>query len=107
MVNPHRGEVSLVIDGVPRTLRLTLGALAVLETRLGSRSLIDLAERFESGQVGASDLMALLEAGLQGAGHPVAEGDLADAEIEGGAVAAMRTGLLLLGAAFRPPHDAG
>ena len=102
MVNPHRGEVELVIDGSPHTMRLTLGAMAELEARLECGSMIELAERFESGRPGAAELMALLEAGLRGAGSPVAEGELADAEIEGGAVAAMRAGVALLGAAFRP-----
>ena len=102
MLNPHRGEVALVINGTPCEMRLTLGALAGLEARLGSGSLIELAERFETGKISASDLLALLEAGLAGAGHPVGEGGLADAEIEGGAVGAMRAGLALLSAAFRP-----
>ena len=34
MANPWRGEVALVVDGEPRTLRLTLAALAELEARL-------------------------------------------------------------------------
>lgn len=64
--------------------------------------MIELAERFETGRPGTAELMALLEAGLKGAGSPLAEGELANAEIEGGAVAAMRAGVALLGAAFRP-----
>lgn len=105
MVNPHRGDVELVINGTPRVMRLTLGAMAELEARLECGSMIELAERFESGRPGAAELMALLEAGLQGAGTPVAEGELADAEIGGGAVAALRAGVALLGAAFRPDPD--
>ncbi|MEL7174407.1 MAG: hypothetical protein AAFN05_15755, partial [Pseudomonadota bacterium] len=38
-VNPARGEVGLVVDGVPRRLRLTLGALAALEASGGVASL--------------------------------------------------------------------
>lgn len=102
MVNPHRGEVKLVINGTPHAMRLTLGAMAELEARLECGSMIELAERFEAGRPGAAELLALLEAGLKGAGAPVAEGELADAEIEGGTVAAMRAGIRLLGAAFRP-----
>lgn len=102
MVNPHRGEIALVVDGTPVRMRLTLGALAELETRLKTGSLMDLAERFESGRVAASDLLALLEAGMRGAGHDCPEGSLGDAEIEGGAIGAMRAGLALLAAAFRP-----
>lgn len=107
MTNPHRGEVSLVINGEARQMRLTLGALAGLEARLESGSLIELAERFESGRISTADLLALLEAGLHGAGETVAEGALADAEIEGGAVGAMRAGIALLSAAFRPFQSDG
>jgi len=101
MANPHRGEVSLTIDGVERRMRLTLGALAGLEARLEAGSLMALAERFESGTVGARELLALLAAGLDGAGEPVSEADLATAEIEGGALGAARAGMALLAAAFR------
>jgi hypothetical protein len=100
-MNPHRGEVAIVIDGRPRTMRLTLGALAALEARLQAGSLIGLAERFEDGKVATADLIALLAAGLSGAGEPVDEAELARAEIDGGAVGAMRAGMALLAGAFR------
>ena len=93
MVNPHRGEVELVINGTPRAMRLTLGAMAELEARLECGSMIELAERFESGRPGAAELMALLEAGLRGAGSPVAEGELADAVIQGLGVDGYRAAL--------------
>lgn len=102
--NPHRGEVSLTIDGQARRLRLTLGALAELETRLETGSLMGLAERFETGRVTTTDLMALLAAGLSGAGDTLTEADLASAEIEGGAVGAMRAGMELLSVTFRPTN---
>ena len=101
MANPHRGEVELTIDGKPVRMRLTLGALAELESQLEAGSLMALAERFESGRITASDLLALLEAGIRGAANdPVPR--LAEADIEGGAIGAMRAGLALLSAAFRP-----
>jgi hypothetical protein len=100
-VNPYRGEVAIVIDGRSRTMRLTLGALASLEARLQAGSLVGLAERFEDGKVSAADLIALLAAGLSGAGEPVDEVELAGAEIEGGAVGAMRAGMALLARAFQ------
>ncbi len=102
MVNPHRGEISLTVDCTPVRMRLTLGALAELETRLESGSLMALAERFESGRIGASDLLALLEAGIRGGGTDCPQGSLGDADIEGGAIGAMRAGLALLAAALRP-----
>lgn len=104
--NPQRGEVVLVIDGTPRRLRLTLGALAGLEARLGAGGLVALAERFESGAVGADDLIALIAAGLSGAGADIGEAEVAAAEIEGGAVGAMQAGLALLATAFRPGEAA-
>ena len=100
-MNPHRGEVAIVINGRAHTMRLTLGALAALEERLQTGSLIGLAERFEDGKVSADDLIALLAAGLAGAGEPVQEAELARAEIEGGAVGAMRAGMALLARTFR------
>lgn len=101
MANPQRGEVSITVDGRVRTLRLTLGALAALEARLGAGSLMGLAERFEDGRVATADLLALLAAGLEGAREELDEAVLAEAEIEGGAVAAMRAGVALLANSFR------
>ena len=103
--NPARGEVCLKINGEERALRLTLGALAGLEQRLETQSLMGLAERFESGRVASADLIALIAAGLGGAGHPVEEEDLAKADIAGGPVAAMHAGMELLSRTFRPYHD--
>jgi hypothetical protein len=60
-----------------------------------------LAERFEDGRVSTVDLIALLAAGLVGAGEPLDEATLARAEIEGGAIGAMRAGMALLARAFR------
>ncbi|MEM6944438.1 MAG: GTA-gp10 family protein [Pseudomonadota bacterium] len=98
--NAPRGEASLVIDGVERRLRLTLGALAGLEARLGAGSLLGLAERFEGGGVTSSDLLALLAAGLEGAGEPVDGEALSRAEIAGGAAAALEAAMLLLARSF-------
>lgn len=105
MLNPHRGDVAINIDGVARTMRLTLGALAGLEAQLGVGSLMGLAERFEDGRVPTGDLLALLAAGLAGAGEAVDEQALVSAEIKGGAVGAMRAGMELLSLAFRAGDD--
>ncbi|MEM7237552.1 MAG: gene transfer agent family protein [Pseudomonadota bacterium] len=101
MVNAARGEVALTLNGEDRVMRLTLGALAALEARLECRSLVALAEKFDAGDVSSAELIALLAAGLTGAGSPVSEDDVANAEIAGGAVGAMRAGLALISAAFR------
>ena len=102
MANPQRGEVALRIDGRERVMRLTLGALAELEGHMGAGSLLGLAEKFETGGVSARELIALLAAGIRGAGGEISEEELASAEFEGGAVGAMRAGLLLLSRTFRP-----
>ena len=107
MANPQRGEVAIRVDGEARVMRLTLGALAELEARMEATSLLDLAEKFETGGVSASELIALLAAGIRGAGGAITEEALAGAEIEGGAVGAMRAGLLLLSRTFRPEDGAG
>lgn len=106
-VNPMRGEVAIVIDGVERRMRLSLGALAGLEARLGAGSLVGLAERFENGTVATDDLIALLAAGLQGAGEEVTEMELMTADIAGGAVGALHAGVRLLARSFRPEGGVG
>jgi len=46
--NPRRGEVAITLDGRARRMRLTLGALAALEARLGAGGLVALAERLRA-----------------------------------------------------------
>ena len=103
--NPWAGEVALVIDGRRRCLKLTLGALAELEAALDADSLIALVERFESGGFRSRDVLAVLLAGLRGAGWKGRPAELAQAQIEGGPVAATRAAALLLGRAFAMPQD--
>lgn len=103
MANPLRGEVDLVIDGQPRLARLTLGALAELEGALAAGSLMELAERFETGRVSGRDVMAVLVAGLRGAGWTGRAEDLMAADIQGGPLAAARAAAQLLALAFRGP----
>lgn len=105
MVNPHRGEVALVIDGERRVLKLTLGALAELEAELAEDTLLALVERFESGACSSRDVLALIVAGLRGGGATVQAGDLLAAEIEGGPLAAARVAAELLARAFMVPGE--
>lgn len=102
MANPHAGEVTVTVDGVPLTAKLTLGALAELEEALGEASLVSLVERFESGACSSRDVMALLVAGLRGGGWRGSREELLSADIAGGAVAAARCAALLLSRAFTP-----
>ena len=104
MANPWAGEVALVIDGERRVLKLTLGALAELEAGLQSGSLLDLVQRFEGGGYSTSDVLALIVAGLRGAGWSGQTSDLLNADIEGGPLAAARVGAQLLARAFMVPE---
>ena len=99
-MNPWAGEVAVAVDGRRLNARLTLGALAALEDELGAASLGDLAARFDGGAIRATDVLAVLRAGLRGGGHEV---DLMTAEIEGGAAEAARVAARLLARAFALP----
>jgi len=103
MANPWAGEAELVIDGRARPLKLTLGALAELESGLGSDSLVALVERFEGNAYSARDVLALVVAGLRGGGWQVSAGELMTAEIEGGPVRAATMAATLLARAFSVP----
>jgi len=105
MVNPHAGEVALVIDGQQRVMKLTLGALAGLEAALGADTLVALVERFEVGACSSRDVLALIVAGLQGGGSEMGERDLMTATIEGGPLAAARAAAELLARAFALPGE--
>jgi hypothetical protein len=98
--NLHRGEIAAEIGGETRTLCLTLGALAELEARLGAGDLTGLAERFAAGRIAARDLIAILGAGLRGAGHAISDDDLARMSIEGGLRGAAEIAVRLLRATF-------
>lgn len=107
MGNPWRGEVELSVDGEVRVMRLTLAALAELEARLKSESLIDLIGRFESGSFRVRDLIGLLTAGLNGGGWRVTEAELTRARIDGGPLAAARAAARLLKLTFTLPDEDG
>ncbi|UZD92398.1 gene transfer agent family protein [Cognatishimia activa] len=105
MANPHTGEIALVVNGERCLAKLTLGALAGLETRLETGSLMALVERFEGGRFSASDVISLLYAGLSACGWEGAEADLAEAEIEGGPMQAARLAARMLAVAFVVPGE--
>lgn len=105
-MNPYRGEVSLVVDGEARAMRLSLGALAELEAALGEDSLLSMVERFENGAFRSDDLISLLLAGMRGAGQPMEREALLSAVIEGGPMAAAKAGAMLLKLAFSVADEA-
>ncbi len=68
-MNGVRGETALVIDGKPRRLCLTLGALAEIEGELGCKTLAELDARMR--QLSARDLSTVLVALLRGGGETI------------------------------------
>jgi hypothetical protein len=105
MANPRRGEIELVIDGKPHTLCLTLGALAELEAKLQLDDLNGLGQRFEAGRISARDIIAILGAGLRGAGHAIGDQELETRHIEGGALGAAHAVAKLLHLTFAAPLE--
>ena len=67
MTNGVRGEATAVLAGAERRLCLTLGALAEIETGLGTAGMAGLAERMRA--LSARDLMVVLAAVLRGGGE--------------------------------------
>jgi hypothetical protein len=100
MPNLHRGEVETVLDGRPMTLCLTLGALAELEAAFGDEDMLALANRFSSGRLSARDAIRIIGAGARGAGHDLADNDIARMRTEGGAAGFVDTVARLLTATF-------
>jgi hypothetical protein len=80
IVNKARGEVLLEIDGAPRRLCVTLGALAELEAAFDVASLAELGERL--GQLTASDLITVLSALTAGGSEAMSAAELAAASID-------------------------
>lgn len=105
MVNPYRGEVSLCVNGEDLLLRLNLGSLAELEARLGEDGLLPMIERFETGAFKSTDLIALLTAGLRGAGWDGTEADLRDATLATGPIGAAKCAAELLRVTFSLPEQ--
>lgn len=78
MTNLQRGESLIQIDGRSHTLRLSLGALAEIESQLGVEGFKPLSERL--GRLSASDLVSVLTALLRAGGADEAEALAAGAD---------------------------
>jgi hypothetical protein len=100
MANKHRGEIAAELGGRQRTLVLTLGALAELESALGADDLVALAERFGSGRLSARDLTRIIGAGLRGAGEAITDDEVAAMTAEGGAAGFVKIAAELIAATF-------
>lgn len=105
MANARRGEIEAVVDGRPRVLVLTLGALAELEDAFGAADLMALAERFERGRLSARDAARILRAGLRGAGEDVSLQEVEQMRVEGGAAGFVRIVAALLSITFGAPQE--
>jgi len=80
MANGVRGEVAARLAGAERTLCLTLGALAEIETGMGVAGMAALAERMKA--LSARDLMVVLAALLRGGGETALADGLASAPVD-------------------------
>jgi hypothetical protein len=100
MPNKYRGEIAAELGGHGRTLVLTLGALAELESAFGTDDLGALAERFGSGRLSARDLVRIIAAGLRGAGENVSDDEVAAMTVDGGASGYVRIAAELIAATF-------
>ncbi len=100
MPNKHRGEIAAELGGRARTLVLTLGALAELESAFAAGDLVALAERFGSGRLSARDLVRIIAAGLRGAGDDVSDEEVAAMTVEGGAAGYVKIAAELISATF-------
>lgn len=106
MANPFAGEVVIWLNGQRHVAKLTLGALAELESALQAGSLLDLVERFEGGRFSTRDVLALIVAGLRGGGWQGSAADLRTVDIGGGPMAAAQAAAQLLARAFALPGEA-
>jgi hypothetical protein len=100
MPNLHRGEIEAEIGGAKRRLVLTLGALAELEAAFGADDLVALAERFGTGRLRSRDLVAIIAAGLRGAGEAVSDDEVARMAVADGAPGYVRIAADLIAATF-------
>ncbi len=100
--NVRRGEITATLGGREWRMCLTLGALAELEEALGEPDLVALAERFERGRMSARELVAIIGAGLRGAGHDIGNDAVADMAAENGVRDYVEIVVRLLAAAFPP-----
>ena len=100
MANTYRGEIDAEIGGAKRTLVLTLGALAELESAFGVDDLPALAERFAQGRLRSRDLIRIIGAGLRGAGEGVSDDDVAGMSVPDGAQGYVRIAAALIEATF-------
>jgi hypothetical protein len=100
VANAHRGEIEARLDGKTFRLCLTLHALAELEAAFGEEDMLALATRFEKGRLSARDCVAIIGAGLRGAGYEISDADVGAMTAEAGAAGFVDIVARLLRATF-------
>src|SRR5687767_8617293 len=104
MANKHRGEIEAELGGETYVLCLTLGPLAEFEHAYGGQDLIAIAERFETGRIGATDAIRVIGAGLRGGGTKISDEAVAALQVAGGAAGYVSIVAKLLTATFASPE---
>ncbi len=94
--NPRQGEVSVSINNTQYPLKLTLSALAYLESIYDGKDILLLIETFAEQGMTATDVHNILQAGLYGAG----EKQIKNIEIDGGINQAKKCATTLIENAF-------
>jgi creatinine amidohydrolase/Fe(II)-dependent formamide hydrolase-like protein len=81
--NPRRGDVKIALEGCELVLRPSFAAIAQMEERF-DRAIFDIARDFCEGKLArAKDLLAIVEAGVMGAGFDPPP-DLAERLVQAG-----------------------
>src|SRR6476659_4727160 len=78
MANAKRGEVELRLGGRSLRLRLTLNAMAEIETGLGADGLATRGRRLSAGGLRSIDLIRMLAAAVRAGGTARADGEIGD-----------------------------
>jgi hypothetical protein len=84
MTNTARGETSFLAAGEKFVMRLTLGALAEIESGLSLTNLSTIAERLK--QLSSSDIAVIAAALLRGGGHDIAASDVLKIPVDIGTI---------------------
>lgn len=99
--NQHRGEVVGRINGRRRVMRLTLAALAHLETCYGGEDILKLLDGFSQAGLSVQDSDNILRAGLAATQDELAQTG-APLDVDGGPAMAMQLASELVQRAFAP-----
>lgn len=103
--NRRRGDVIAMIGGEPVCLRLTLGALAELESAFAAADLAQVAARFGQGGLSARDLQAILTVAMRGGGRNITDVEAAALPVAGELPGLARAVAELLALTFGGPDD--